>query len=465
MPSATFYPAASADDGYWHGVSTFNNAGLAFYIGNVSGAPYKSFIRFQGVNVPNGATITEAKVIITSNYNNSNTVCNANVYFIDEDDPGQPSSFNDCENASLTGAVAWNGLAGWSTDEKGADTTTPDLSSILQDIVDRVGWASGQSVIVQIRDNSSDSNAFRQGKTFDASGGAYKAELYVEWAGAETYEKETSEGFGFDDLVDGFSLSQQNAEGLGFSDQFDGMSTSQGTSEGFGFDDAVFGDREALRELSEGFGFSDAFESEREAFRALSDEIGFADAFSAFNWSDWLAANLYRAKVRYYLTITGETDGTTDVEVPIASFQARKRTGEQTYLSVNVPGEDYATQINARTNGELVVEMGYEVDGEVSIREEIIRVGFDRIDLHRGPRNRSMTLSGYATQEYVGKITTIEHPTYRYVTSGRLGFRFAVADPYLVPGDTCRVDDDEFTVDQVVYFISAESASFMEVRE
>ncbi len=53
----------------------------------------------------------------------------------------------------------------------------------------------------------------------------------------------------------------------------------------------------------------------------------------------------------YICTLTGSQDATTDVEIPISSFQARLRTADPTYLSVVVPGFDYADRINNRPNG------------------------------------------------------------------------------------------------------------------
>ena len=129
-----------------------------------------------------------------------------------------------------------------------------------------------------------------------------------------------------------------------------------------------------------------------------------------------------------------------------------------------VTGYAYADQINARSNGEMVIEMAYLINGVESIREEILRADLEDIPLSKGSRSRSITLTGHKTVSFSPKVSTIENPTYRYVSGGKLGFRFAKPDLYVNPGDTCRVGDDEFVIDWISYVVSAR-ARMMEVRE
>ena len=201
----------------------------------------------------------------------------------------------------------------------------------------------------------------------------------------------------------------------------------------------------------------------------VGEEFTLGDEISAFNWTKWLAANIDRAIERYYFTLTGDADGATDIEIPISSFQARKRSGEATYLSVVIP--DFAGQaaaVSARSNGEMVIELAYLIDGEESVREEILRADLEDIRTDEGPTNRAITLTGHKTQSFGSKIVTLENPVYKNVTSGKITYRFAKMDPYLNPGDTCRVGDDEFEVDYIVYMASVSNDrayKMMEVRE
>jgi len=110
-----------------------------------------------------------------------------------------------------------------------------------------------------------------------------------------------------------------------------------------------------------------------------------------------------------------------------------------------------------RSGGEWVEE----------IREEIVRVDLESINIYNGASNRSINLSGYREATYVAKGASLRGCTYSYSYSGARGFRFAKADPYLNPGDTLTVEDtgDELTVNQISYAIAARGYRSMEVRE
>lgn len=181
---------------------------------------------------------------------------------------------------------------------------------------------------------------------------------------------------------------------------------------------------------------------------------------------NWIAlANQGLTKELYYFTLTGDADGTTDIEIPISSFQARKRTGESTYLSVII--DDYATYaaaIAARANGEMIVEMAYQYGGETSIRQEILRADLETINLYQGGLNRSINLVGHKTQTFINRSVTLENPTYESTVESRRTFRFAKCDPYLNPGDTLVVGADSMTIDHIIYMISDGHKS-MEVKE
>ena len=192
--------------------------------------------------------------------------------------------------------------------------------------------------------------------------------------------------------------------------------------------------------------------------------MAIADAMEVFNWSTWFNLNKNKAIQRFYLTITGAADSTTDIEVPISSFQARKRTENPTYVSVVVPDFEYMAEITRRANGELVITIGYEIDGSLQFTEEILRVALEDIRTDEGANRRAISLSGTKTETYTTQIATLEKSVYRSIQKGNLVHRFAHVDPFLNPGDTCRIDDDEFTVDYIIYQVNA-YGTIMEVRE
>jgi hypothetical protein len=271
-------------------------------------------------------------------------------------------------------------------------------------------------------------------------------ELSLDVEAAEV-EADLSDGASVADTIDGFNLTDGVVDAAGLGDSVDGFST-----------DDELNDAAALGDFSDGYS---------ETSRSIADAAGLGDTSDGFNWTAWLATNRDLAVVRYYCTLTGAADGLADVTLPISSFQARKRTDQRDYLSVVVPGVAYADAIASRSNGQIYIEMAYLLDGVESVREEIIRADLEKIDIHEGTRNRSITLSGYGDGSMPARAASIRGSNYKATYSGSMSFRFPQADPYLNPGDALTVLDtgDSMTVDQITYAISAGGAKFMEVRE
>jgi hypothetical protein len=186
----------------------------------------------------------------------------------------------------------------------------------------------------------------------------------------------------------------------------------------------------------------------------ITDGAGLGDSAACLNWSEFLRANQLNYIVRYNFTLTGAADGTSDATIPFNSFQARKRDGESTYLSVTIRGLDYAEQVADRVNGQMIIEMAYFVSGVEQLREEILRVDLENIRIDQGSTNRSITLSGHRTESFGNQLVTLTDPTYKYVSEGIRRYRFAIPDPWINPGDTIRVAEDEFRVGYILYIVS-----------
>ncbi|MBN2016048.1 LamG domain-containing protein, partial [Candidatus Dojkabacteria bacterium] len=104
-------------------------------------------MRFQNITVPPGSTITNAYVEFTADETDSGTT-NLTFYGEDSDDASTFSgSSGDITNRTKTSAsVAWNNVPAWLS--VGATHQTPNLSSVIQEIIDRTGWASGNSLVI-----------------------------------------------------------------------------------------------------------------------------------------------------------------------------------------------------------------------------------------------------------------------------------------------------------------------------
>jgi len=136
-------------------------------------------LRFLNVTIPNGATIVSAKVQFYCLTGSSGNNVNVKLHMENADNPAAPTSSSDLAGRSLTTGVNWNTVGAW-TNTNWYDSV--DISSELQTVVDRVGWASGQAMIVHVRDNGSTANTTRNAasRNYSASYGAKLVVGYVE---------------------------------------------------------------------------------------------------------------------------------------------------------------------------------------------------------------------------------------------------------------------------------------------
>ena len=106
-------------------------------------------------------------------------------------------------------------------------------------------------------------------------------------------------------------------------------------------------------------------------------------------------------------------------------------------------------------------EDGYEIITEPS--------DFETVRKDEGTKNQSLTLIGHKTETFQAKTVTLLDPVYIREDDGDLAYRCATPVAFLNPGDTAAYDDDLFTVQGVVYVISANRDgsvnAMMEVQE
>lgn len=108
-------------------------------------------IIFSNVSVAQGATITSASIQFEADEVQTGAVT-VTIQGEDIDDaPAFTSTTNDVTNRTLTTAsVSWS-PNDWNTvGEAGSDQQTPDLAAIIQEIVNRPGWVSGNDIAIII---------------------------------------------------------------------------------------------------------------------------------------------------------------------------------------------------------------------------------------------------------------------------------------------------------------------------
>ncbi|MHC4511892.1 MAG: hypothetical protein ACYTAO_23595 [Planctomycetota bacterium] len=128
--------------------------------------------RWVGVPIPKGATITEAWVQFSADdINNPYHVPDVSVIIAGElsASPGTFSSTaGDISSRPMTTAqVVWDIPQWMTTHAMGPEERTPDISSIIQEIVNQPGWA-GQAIVLTFRDNpAKPSQGTREAESFD----------------------------------------------------------------------------------------------------------------------------------------------------------------------------------------------------------------------------------------------------------------------------------------------------------
>ena len=106
-------------------------------------------MRFQSVTIPSGSTITNAYVQFTADEAHA-AATSLTLYGEDIDNAPTFTSTNaDISGREKTSAsVSWPNIPEWSVGESGPDTKTTELKTIIQEIVDRTGWASGNALVI-----------------------------------------------------------------------------------------------------------------------------------------------------------------------------------------------------------------------------------------------------------------------------------------------------------------------------
>jgi hypothetical protein len=113
--------------------------------GNV---PATAALRFTGVQIPNGATIANAQVQFRAD-ETGQKVTNLAIRAerADNSAPITTAAFNISSRPRTTASVAWVPPA-WQAGAAGSGQLTPNLAPVVQEVVNRPGWASGNALTV-----------------------------------------------------------------------------------------------------------------------------------------------------------------------------------------------------------------------------------------------------------------------------------------------------------------------------
>jgi hypothetical protein len=132
-------------------------------------------LRFPNLNIPSGATIARAHLEFTSCQNDASDVdLIINTELVDNSLTFTTADYNISGRTKSTNFVLWDNTSEWLTD---GTYQSPDLSNIIQEVVDRNGWAEGNAISFIISGNKGSKRVY----SYDGGGGNVPL-LHVEFA-------------------------------------------------------------------------------------------------------------------------------------------------------------------------------------------------------------------------------------------------------------------------------------------
>lgn len=183
---------------------------------------------------------------------------------------------------------------------------------------------------------------------------------------------------------------------------------------------------------------------------------------------DWVS-QLDTAQLRevYRLIITGDKDAVDDLVLGgISSWQATNQAGNRSsYLQAVIPAAgELLSSIEARQQGDLVIQKGLVLADGTERYEEILRSNFDDFRYDQGPSSLTATVSGYLSGKVPAKSArTLEGIRTISMSGGKFRVRCAI-DMFLQPGMTVSAGGNSFTADYINYYVS-DNEKFCEVSE
>ena len=164
----------SANDA-WYYNGAWSTAGISVVLGSYNSQSTQSGCRFDSVAIPQGSVIDSAFLEIQSRLTSSKNL--VNVIFKGEDTASSATfstSANFLARTKTTAKVSWSAIPAWTA---GYWYRSPDIKTILQEIVSRSDWVILNPLTIFIEDSSSSTGASRIGLSYDYAGAGYSVKF------------------------------------------------------------------------------------------------------------------------------------------------------------------------------------------------------------------------------------------------------------------------------------------------
>ena len=166
--------------------ATYNYVNKLIRAGHLYAPPYvdastSCCFRFNSVAIPQGATISSAKFQFYLDVAGNQTSI---LHGIDEDDTaGMASSPFGRDKTTASSDFSYDQ---WTTYTTGAFRDSPSVSSVVQEIVNRAGWASGNDMGFLWEDDSSSQGINVEARSYNYSGNVSGPKFYVTYSPASS---------------------------------------------------------------------------------------------------------------------------------------------------------------------------------------------------------------------------------------------------------------------------------------
>lgn len=173
----TWIVLASTDDCYRNlALGGFSLVANSQYAGaNGATTQYGSGMRFNSIGIPQASVITGANITFVSTSALNGVGCNTTICAEDVDNAvtfaDNATVFDNRYANQTTANVTWDGMGTWSVDEESSNTTSPDITTVIQEVIDRGGWVAGNSMVLFWHDfdnrSTAAANNYRRAYSYD----------------------------------------------------------------------------------------------------------------------------------------------------------------------------------------------------------------------------------------------------------------------------------------------------------
>lgn len=152
--------AVSADDDAHLEGTSFKNQSFVAIGSEAAGFPNTGLFHFSGITLAQAQVLDSVVTTYYAQVNQSSNTVNVKIIGEDADNPSMVTSNADyTSRAKTTAETAWNAVAAMTA---GSSYDSPDHKAVCQEILDRGGWSSGNSMNIFLPDNGSTNGIRRQ---------------------------------------------------------------------------------------------------------------------------------------------------------------------------------------------------------------------------------------------------------------------------------------------------------------